>query len=178
MSLAFCMVILITIRVTYGSTAIMTFLYMVVVPYSFLMNTSHNKNRIVEHGWKTVFNNILGMKQNLMNESENALSTISTDSNLKRDKSNRTRQRDIQRDGKPLVNNWIESVDASETDSKMTVGRQRHKVKEKKRSFVQYQEGIKNYSRPISADTEIRISTTKESSHRLDEAQYKIEDIE
>ena len=24
------------------------------------MNTSHNKNRVIEHGWKNVFKNILG----------------------------------------------------------------------------------------------------------------------
>ena len=35
-------------------------LCMVILPYPFLMNTSHNKNRIVEHGWKNIFKNLLG----------------------------------------------------------------------------------------------------------------------
>ena len=32
--------------------------YMIVLPYAFLMNTSHNKNRIVEHGWINVLRNV------------------------------------------------------------------------------------------------------------------------
>ena len=35
-------------------------LYHIVLPYSFLMNTSENKNRIIEKGWIIVFKNILG----------------------------------------------------------------------------------------------------------------------
>ena len=34
--------------------------YMIVLPYAFLMNTSHNKNRIVENGWNNVLRNIIG----------------------------------------------------------------------------------------------------------------------
>ena len=37
--------------------------YMIVLPYVFLMNTSHNKNRIVEHGWKNVLRNIIGRSE-------------------------------------------------------------------------------------------------------------------
>ena len=33
-------------------------LYLIVSPYSFLMNTSHNKNRIIEHGWINVVKNM------------------------------------------------------------------------------------------------------------------------
>ena len=33
-------------------------LFLLLLPYSFLMNTSHNKNRIVEHGWKNVIRNL------------------------------------------------------------------------------------------------------------------------
>ena len=33
-------------------------LYGVIAPYSFLMNSSHNKNRIVEHGWINVVKNM------------------------------------------------------------------------------------------------------------------------
>ena len=33
-------------------------LYGVIAPYSFLMNSSHNKNRIVEHGWINVVMNV------------------------------------------------------------------------------------------------------------------------
>ena len=34
------------------------FLYFVILPYAFLMNTSHNKDRIIEDGWNNVFNNV------------------------------------------------------------------------------------------------------------------------
>ena len=38
------------------------FTYFILMPYAFLMNTSHNKNRIVEHGWKNVLRNMIGIK--------------------------------------------------------------------------------------------------------------------
>ena len=33
-------------------------LFLIILPHSFLMNTSHNKNRIIEHGWKNVMRNL------------------------------------------------------------------------------------------------------------------------
>ena len=38
--------------------------YDVLLPYSFLMNTSHNKDRVVQLGWKNVFKNIIGKSNN------------------------------------------------------------------------------------------------------------------
>ena len=35
-------------------------LYHVVLPYSFLMNTSENKNRVIEKGWTNILKNLLG----------------------------------------------------------------------------------------------------------------------
>ena len=35
-------------------------LYFVLLPYAFLMNTRHNKNRVIEEGWKNVFKNMFG----------------------------------------------------------------------------------------------------------------------
>ena len=37
------------------------FTYFILMPYAFLMNTSRNKNRIIEHGWKNVFRNMIGI---------------------------------------------------------------------------------------------------------------------
>jgi len=34
--------------------------YLILLPHIFLMNTSHNKNRIIEYGWKNVFLNLVG----------------------------------------------------------------------------------------------------------------------
>ena len=38
----------------------MVMLYMIILPYAFLMNTSDNKNRVVEHGWKNIVMNVIG----------------------------------------------------------------------------------------------------------------------
>ena len=43
----------------FANLLIVMVLYDVILPYSFLMNTSHNKNRIVELGWKNVLKNII-----------------------------------------------------------------------------------------------------------------------
>ena len=43
----------------FANLLIVMVLYDVILPYSFLMNTSHNKKRIVEFGWKNVFKNII-----------------------------------------------------------------------------------------------------------------------
>ena len=54
-------------------------IYAILIPYSLLKNTSDNKNRIIEAGWKNIFKNILGMKNNSVVEP-------SSDSNLSQSK--------------------------------------------------------------------------------------------
>ena len=39
-------------------------IYAILIPYTLLKNTSDNKNRIIEAGWKNIFKNILGIKDN------------------------------------------------------------------------------------------------------------------
>ena len=48
----------ITVRTTHLSMIQALALYMVIIPYLFLMNTSHNKNRVVEYGWGNVIKNV------------------------------------------------------------------------------------------------------------------------
>ena len=49
--------------------------YDIIIPYALLANTNDNKNRIINSGWKSIFENLAGMKQDLINEiSENDLS--------------------------------------------------------------------------------------------------------
>ena len=36
-------------------------LYLILLPRAFLMNTSHNKSRIIEHGWENILRNTLGL---------------------------------------------------------------------------------------------------------------------
>ena len=45
-------------------------IYDIFLPHSFLMNTSQNKNRIIELGWKNVFKNLIGMKTNVVHNEE------------------------------------------------------------------------------------------------------------
>ena len=49
----------ITVKTSYATLVQWSFLYMILLPYAFLMNTSHNKNRIVEYGWVNVFENLV-----------------------------------------------------------------------------------------------------------------------
>lgn len=55
-------------------------LFFVILPYAFLMNTCHNKNRIVDIGWENVIKNILGWKDN---------SSLDTSNNVKETKENK-----------------------------------------------------------------------------------------
>ena len=60
----YVIVVSLTVRTTYTTLLTILTLYMIILPYFFLMNTSHNKDRVIEHGWKTVFRNVLGTKTN------------------------------------------------------------------------------------------------------------------
>ena len=41
--------------------------YLILLPRVFLMNTSHNKTRIIEHGWKNVLRNTFGISSSPQN---------------------------------------------------------------------------------------------------------------
>ena len=41
-------------------------LYLILLPYVFLMNTSHNKERVIEYGWKNVIWNFIGRKLSVL----------------------------------------------------------------------------------------------------------------
>ena len=47
------------------------FLYMILLPYAFLMNTSHNKKRVVEYGWSNVFKNLIRKPNNIVRDDIN-----------------------------------------------------------------------------------------------------------
>ena len=68
---------------TISGCTVAIILYDVLLPHVFLMNTSHNKNRIVEFGWKNVFKNIFGLSNNSMEESTATIHDNSRTSNLK-----------------------------------------------------------------------------------------------
>ena len=54
----------------------MTF-YLIIIPYAFLMNTNDNKKRIIDSGWKNIFKNLIGMKNN---PQDNSIDTQNIDS--------------------------------------------------------------------------------------------------
>ena len=62
-NIGYVIIISFTVRTSYATLVQFMFLYMVLLPYAFLMNTSHNKNRIVEYGWTNVCSNLI-MKLN------------------------------------------------------------------------------------------------------------------
>ena len=71
-------------------------IYAILIPYSLLKNTSDNKNRIIEAGWKNIFKNILGIKGNSAVESSpgndlsqsKVTSEVNDDSTRKQEPSN------------------------------------------------------------------------------------------
>ena len=45
--------------------------YSILLPHAFIMNTSHNKNRVIECGWKNVLRNVVGMTRRPPENNEN-----------------------------------------------------------------------------------------------------------
>ena len=81
-NIAYIITVALTVRTSYGTLIYLLILYMLVVPYSFLMNTSHNKERIIEHGWINIVKNILGRFYKAV-PSGDPLPTISNDIEMK-----------------------------------------------------------------------------------------------
>ena len=161
MNFAFVVMVYFTIRGTYGSMAIMVFLYMVILPYAFLMNTSHNKNRIVEHGWKNVLNNILGRAPNLSHDPEISPPAQSKESGSKRGRENGKKRDDVAKDGKLSKKNKRKSVDNSEKDTNKACIGQTQLGKEKINVLFQ---GSRN--------TKIKIFATEESGNISNEKKF------
>ena len=83
-SITYIILVAITVRTNYGTLINLLVLYMIVLPYSFLMNTSHNKERIIEQGWMNIFRNIFGSVLEILGikgreESGDLLATISNE---------------------------------------------------------------------------------------------------
>ena len=63
-NILYVIMVWLTVRTSFGTLLQIMALYLVVLPYASLMNTSHNKDRIIKNGWKSVFKNLLGGKKN------------------------------------------------------------------------------------------------------------------
>ena len=86
-NVAFIIVIWYFKGTSYFSLLIPLTVYVVILPHAFLMNTSDNKNRIVEEGWKNVFKNIFRLSKSARVNIENRSNTAepsSTSSNKKK----------------------------------------------------------------------------------------------
>ena len=57
-NMAYVIVRYFTIRNNFGTLMIQNVLYMIILPYFSLMNTSYNKDRIIDKGWKNIFKNL------------------------------------------------------------------------------------------------------------------------
>ena len=145
---------------SFGTYVVMVFLYMIILPYCFLMNTSHNKNRIVEHGWKNVFNNVLGKQQTSLNDSNVARSIDSKDSTSKNDGEESNDGNDIDN---PVSEIKLRGRNNEETDS--ITGKIGRVLEEREQSVLpdQNTEDTKEFTGTISELTENRVFFTNAS---------------
>jgi hypothetical protein len=81
--------------VSISSLMISMILYDIILPHVFLMNTSENKNRIVELGWKNVLKNIVGICNNTVGNSENTATETNgvRDSNIEKEAKAQSKRR-------------------------------------------------------------------------------------
>ena len=61
-NIATAIIIFLAIRSTFYTMLLPMIVYLIILPIAFLMNTSDNKHRIVEAGWKNIFLNVAGKK--------------------------------------------------------------------------------------------------------------------
>ena len=148
------------VRTGFGTYVVMVFLYMIILPYCFLMNTSHNKNRIVEHGWKNVFNNVLGRKHNSLDDSNVAKSSNSEESTSEND-------REKPNDDKDNVNPESQNKQRDENNEETNSIRSRNEHKLEGREPLtlpdQDQEDKEEFTTKISELTDNRVFFTKAS---------------
>ena len=57
-NMCYVLLLLFTVRTSLGTLMIQTSTYLIFLPYFSLMNTSYNKDRIIENGWDNVFRNL------------------------------------------------------------------------------------------------------------------------
>ena len=81
-TITYTIIVALTVRTSFGTLINIMILYMIIVPYSFLMNTSDNKERIIEIGWMNVVKNIFGSFFNPRG-SDDPIPTISNDIEMK-----------------------------------------------------------------------------------------------
>ena len=71
-NVVYMVIIVSTVKTSYTTLIQIMFLYMILLPYAFLMNTSHNKKRIVEYGWSNVLKNLIMKPNNIVRDDINS----------------------------------------------------------------------------------------------------------
>ena len=110
-------------------------LYLVLLPYVFLMNTSHNKNRIMVRGWKNVFKNIIGCSKECINNSG------------RNDGSTRTR---LGKHNKDFYNRYLKTVSTSNSHIKLllmvpTFQSSKNKISNQQQNGISFKQISKNH---------------------------------
>ena len=85
--------------------------YDVILPYAFLMNTSHNKTRVVSLGWTNVILNILGNNNTLQKEDD-----VPNDNNSKHKKQALNKENKTNKDAKDEIFTITSHVNAEPTN--------------------------------------------------------------
>ena len=67
-NVTYIIIVYFTVKTSYTTLIQIMILYMILLPYAFLMNTSHNKKRIVEYGWSNVFKNLIRKPNNILRD--------------------------------------------------------------------------------------------------------------
>ena len=57
-NILYIVIISFTVRTSLGTLVMQSVTYMIILPYISLMNTSYNKDRVIENGWKNVLKNL------------------------------------------------------------------------------------------------------------------------
>ena len=57
-NILYILIIAFTVRTSLGTLVMQSVTYLIILPYISLMNTSYNKDRVIENGWKNVLKNL------------------------------------------------------------------------------------------------------------------------
>ena len=151
--------------------------YDIIIPYALLANTNDNKNRIINSGWKSIFKNLVGMKQDLINEiSENDLSKKgeTTQENINcsssQPKADQTNTSEASKDLDDKLADEIQcTMDNENTTKQNKAVKQKQKgflhLKNKKSSIPRNYSGVHN---PVSIVSPLFRSLLTESEPRLE----------
>ena len=75
--------------------------YDVMLPYAFLMNTSHNKTRVVSLGWSNVISNIVGNNINTLQKKDDNLTEVTRLDDVPNDDTSKHKKETLKKENKP-----------------------------------------------------------------------------